>query len=267
MASIPPNQTIYVQNLYEKLPKQGENHQGQHSSRPPGRWGCSCRCSLAVTDSRPGFCPSALFNALVSNVVHVELLVQLRQPDTLSGLCCAASPWFLHCASCTLLPLPPFPCRAAQGAARHVLPVWEDHRRGGPEDAAHAGPGLGGVCRRCSSNQCQEHYAELPLLRQTHRELAEQQLLGGASVGTRERHTMVVACFSRSLCQDQQHSGTSRCRHACCICAEPACPASIPTLRQLPAYLVPACLLTLPGHLVTLTWLLPPVLCCLLAAH
>jgi hypothetical protein len=23
MASIPPNQTIYVQNLYEKLPKQG----------------------------------------------------------------------------------------------------------------------------------------------------------------------------------------------------------------------------------------------------
>lgn len=27
MASIPPNQTIYVQNLYEKLPKQGEAQQ------------------------------------------------------------------------------------------------------------------------------------------------------------------------------------------------------------------------------------------------
>jgi hypothetical protein len=29
MADIPPNQTIYVQNLYEKLPKEGED---QHAT-------------------------------------------------------------------------------------------------------------------------------------------------------------------------------------------------------------------------------------------
>lgn len=45
MASIPPNQTIYVQNLYEKLPKQGEHstpylrlHSQEHTS---------CRHSLS----------------------------------------------------------------------------------------------------------------------------------------------------------------------------------------------------------------------------
>lgn len=59
MASIPPNQTLYVQNLYEKLPKQGESndvgaahHFGTCSITAAGAdSSCSMSCLVAASAS------------------------------------------------------------------------------------------------------------------------------------------------------------------------------------------------------------------------
>jgi hypothetical protein len=45
MADIPPNQSIYVQNLYEKLPKEGKGSAHYRSD---------CNCAADSTTAAPG---------------------------------------------------------------------------------------------------------------------------------------------------------------------------------------------------------------------
>jgi len=142
MASIPPNQTIYVQNLYEKLPKQG----GWSASVYQQKQQC---CVLLHTTRHP--VPSI-------PCPHRGCLI-MNRPYGLANLRS-----FVLMLLVLLCLLPCLTYRAAEGVVRHVFTVWQNPRRGCAQDATHARPGLGGVLRRCSCNKRKEHHARLPVL-------------------------------------------------------------------------------------------------------
>jgi hypothetical protein len=154
---IPPNQTIYVNNLYEKLPKEGRP--------PPARLG-----------------PALLARAPPGGEQEPRRGRPDRRRDRRRDFRRAAAR--SHAAGSAQAPgepaaitarshradVEPAPRRAEEMRLRHVLPVRQDPGRGGAQDVPDAGAGMGGLQRRGSSDERAQIDAGLPLLRQAHRE-------------------------------------------------------------------------------------------------
>ena len=140
MADIPPNQTIYVNNLPEKIKKHGASRAGA-GRRAPARWG-SWRGMEGRTRDTQAYCPRSAACAALQMPCR-----RRRRPPPPARLSALEHP----CATTPGRCCPPSPCRAEAAAVCAVRPVWQDHRR---RDHAHRPAARAGAPAACCCSTC-----------------------------------------------------------------------------------------------------------------